>query len=208
MADVILMGLPMSSYVRTVKMVLENKGVEYDFEKVDYRSDEYKKYHPFNFMPALKHNNTNIFETIAITAYIDEAFDGPSFQPDTPLGRAKMLQWISATNDYLYKSIIINCVQERFVKPMRGLETDEGLIARAKPIIDTHLGIVDKNLSAQNYLVGEDISLADYFLAPIVAYFAMTPEGDELLPSHTNLTQWMKRMEATKEYSSINYLVS
>lgn len=204
MTNVKLLGLPASTYMRTAMMALENKGVPYSVETVDFRAPEFERHHPFSKVPVLRHGNVELFETLAIATYIDEAFDGPALQPQNPADKAVMLQWISATSGYFYESFVRHCVIERFVKPMRGLEPDEPLIAAEKPTMAKHLDILTRVLTSNDYLAGTEISLADFFLAPIMFYFAMTPEGQDLLPNHAPIQAWNTRMAATKNYGQVN----
>jgi len=120
MSDVTLLGLPLSTYVRTARMVCANKGIHHSVQPVDFRSDAYAQEHPFQKMPVLHHGPLKLYEALAIATYIDEAFEGPALQPATPADRARMLQWISAINDYYYATLVGCCLIERFIKPMRG----------------------------------------------------------------------------------------
>jgi len=206
MSDVTLFGLPPSSFVRTAQMVLTAKGVEYTFEMADFRSDDYLKHHPFRRMPAFSHGDIALYEALAIATYVDEAFAGRALQPNTPMGRARMMQWISAINDYLYDSMVRQCVRERFVKPMRGLEPDEAMIAAAVPVIREHLGVFEAALRQGAYLCGAELSLADCFLAPPLFYFAATPEGKAMLPELPELSAWNARIAKTNAYAEINTL--
>ena len=204
MSDVTLLGLPPSSYVRTARMACANKGVSHTLQPVDFRSDAYLEHHPFRRMPVLHHGDVKLFETLAITTYLDDAFDGPALQPGTPADRARMMQWISVTNDYLYKSIVGCCVAERFVKPMRGLDPDEALIAKTMPVIENQLDVLDEALASSSYFVGNELTLADLFVAPIMVYFSATPEGKLRLPKKTAIQGWLEKMTATPHYEEIN----
>lgn len=208
MSEVIIYGLPPSSYVRTALMVCTAKGVEHRLEPVDFRSAEYLARHPFGKIPAMKHGDVHLFETLAIAVFIDEAFDGPALQPDTPAGRAEMLQWISVTNDYLYERIVRRCVQERFVKPMRGLDPDEAAIAAALPEIESSLDALDTALVTNPHFCGDQLTLADLFAAPVLHYFAATPEGEAMLPKRTALSNWLKNMRMAPGFEQINQLGS
>ena len=203
MTDVILYGLPPSSYVRTAMMILACKGVPYTLTPVNFRSEEYRATHPFSRMPALKHGEVQLFESLAIGSYVDDMFDGPALIPSDPVARARMFQWISVVNDYVYDVMVRQCVAERFVKPMRGLDPDEEKIAAAKPLIATQLAVLEEALTA-DYLCGDTLSLADLFLAPILAYLGGTPEGRDLLPAHARLAAWQERMAQPPGYSEIN----
>ena len=46
MAEVTIIGFPQSTYVRTVRMACEEKGVSYELEGRDFGSEELKAIHP------------------------------------------------------------------------------------------------------------------------------------------------------------------
>ena len=76
MSDVTLYGFPISTYVRTARIALEEKGVKYDLNPLPPHDAELVKHQPFGKVPALKHGDFEIYETAAITRYVDEAFRG------------------------------------------------------------------------------------------------------------------------------------
>ena len=203
MADVILHGLPPSTYVRTARMVAAHKGVPYRLEPVDFRSDAYRAMHPFGKIPAMTHGDVHLFEVLAIASYLDDSFDGPDILPKDPKTRALALQWVSATADYGYERLIRSCVIERITKPWRGLETDEAKVVAARPLMKEYLDAVEAGLTS-DYLAGDAVSLADLTLAPILVYFATTPEGQDMLPQCPRLQAWRTRMEAMPDYAEIN----
>lgn len=205
MTDLVIMGLPPSSYVRTALMVCENKGVPYTLEPVDFRAEAYRAMHPFAKMPALAHGDVTLYEALAIAVYVDEAFDGPTMQPTTPEGPARMMQWISVVNDYVYDQMVGCCVAEWFVKPMRGLDPDEAKIAAAVPLIAHQLDVLENGI-AGDYICGAELTLADCFVAPVLHYFAATPEGKDMLPARPRLSAWLARMAETPGFSRVNAL--
>lgn len=208
MTEVTILGFPPSSYVRTALMACAIKGVKHTLQPVNFRADDYRSDHPFNKIPALHHGDVTLYETLAITTYIDEAFDGPALQPDSPIERARMLQWISATNDYMVDAMVRRCIRERFIKPMRGQDPDEDVIAKALPDITYQLDLLNTTLAETRYLAGDQLTLADLFAAPIIAYLEGTPEGDAALPSRPHITQWLNRMKETAQFDQINQVGS
>ncbi|WP_417309628.1 glutathione S-transferase family protein [Devosia sp.] len=199
-----LFGLPPSTYTRTARMALAAKGVAHDFQPVDFRSDAYRDaHHPFSRVPAFTHGTVRLFETLAITSYVDMAFEGPALQPQGAAARAEMLQWISVFSNYIYDAVVGGCITERVVKPMRGLAPDEQAVAAAVPLIRDRLAILDARLADSPWFAGEDITLADYFYAPVIAYLAPLPEGKALLPELPALTRWLGQIEDRPELASI-----
>ena len=204
MSEVEIFGLQRSANVRTALMVLANKGVPHTLCPVDFRSEDYKKHHPFSHIPAMRHGKVELFETLAIASYVDEAFEGLRLQPDDPVGKATMFQWISATKDYFYDSFVGICIAQRIMKPMRGQQPDEQVIAQGKPTLSKHLDILNERFSKASFLAGDKLTLADFFLAPVIFYFAATPEGDEMLPAQNAVLEWHGRMQETTNYDQIN----
>ena len=208
MSDVTILGLPPSSYVRSARMVATLKGVSHTLQPVDFRAEAYRQEHPFGKMPVLHHGTVRLFETLAIATYLDETFEGPALQPTTPLGRARMLQWISVTNDDIYSTVVNRCVAERFIKPMRGLEPDEKILAEALPDITRQLAVLNEALNDGPYICGPQLTLADIFLAPVLHYLAATPEGKSTLPAAPNVLRWQEKMQQTTDFEMINALGS
>ena len=81
MSDIVVYGFAPSTFVRTARLALEEKGVDYELEAVDFGSEELLRLHPFGRIPAFAHGAVRLYETSAIVRYVDESFDGPALQP-------------------------------------------------------------------------------------------------------------------------------
>jgi glutathione S-transferase len=101
-----LYGDGRSSYTRSARMGLVEKGLAYAHETVQPHSDAVDAIHPFGLIPALRDGSTEIWETSAILRYIDEAFEGPSLNPGMVVDRARTETWVSATGAYLYDTMV------------------------------------------------------------------------------------------------------
>jgi len=82
----VLHGYRYSVYVRIVRLVLAEKGVAYDRVEVNPfapdRPASYLALHPFGRVPVMVHDGFSLYETGAITRYLDRAFPVPSLQPE------------------------------------------------------------------------------------------------------------------------------
>lgn len=202
MSDLVIHGFAQSSYVRTARMALEEKGVAYEIQPLEFGSEAHLALHPFARMPILSHGDLIIYETSAITRYIDEAFDGPALQPANAGERARMNQWISSVIDYYYGPCIRDFVLERLVAPSRGQPSDEARIAAALPVIRERIDIADGALAENRFLAGDNFSLADCFLAPIFFYVGISPEGPELFAGKNNIAAWKSRIGDMHSFQS------
>jgi glutathione S-transferase len=198
MPDPIVYGFPRSTFVNIVRLVLTHKDVSYTFHDLEtvMGKPEHVALHPFNRVPILRHGDFTIYETSAIASYADEAFAGPRLTPQDVRARGRMNQWISAVNSYYYPYMIYHVTHERLVFPELGIASDEKVVAHALPTIELGLGVLERELShGQDYLLGAELTLADFFILPSTFAFSLTEEGRKLYPKFPVFSRWRERME-------------
>ena len=151
MSEVTLFGFPRSTYVQIAGLVLTHKDVPYRF--LDLESEmggpSHLALHPFDRVPILRHGDFTLYETAAITSYVDEAFDGRKLTPEEPQKRARMNQWISAINGYYYPYMIYHVSHERNVFPQLGIPSDEKVVAHAMPKVEICLQVMERQAVAR-----------------------------------------------------------
>jgi len=196
----VLFGPAYSVYVRIAKIVLAEKGVDHEqvvfdvFDVNDWPADWLER-QPFGLVPAFEHDGFRLYETRAITRYIDEAFSGPKLQPDSPRGRARMEQAISVLDGEGYWPMVREIFVQRVERGRDGM-TDESAVAAALPKAERCLAALAGLLGDQPHLAGAGFSLADAHAAPIFHYFLATPEGQGLLRAQPKLQAWWSRTAA------------
>jgi glutathione S-transferase len=200
MAEITVFGFPHSSFVHIARLVLTHKNVPYTFHDLepDMGSLKHLALHPFDRVPILQHGDFVLYETSAIVAYLEEMFPKPSLQPNTPQSRARVNQWISAVNSYYYPYMIYHVGHERNVFPLLGIPSDEKVVEHALPKIEVALQVVERELShGQDFLLGDNVTLADYYLLPSTYSFGRTPEGKTMYANFPAVQAWRERMEAS-----------
>ena len=112
MSNMTLWGFDGSTYVRTVKMLLEEKAFT-DFKQVplnvlkgEPKLPEHLQRHPFGKVPVLDHDGMRILETSAITRYLNDVLPGKSLIPGTPKDRARMDMVIGIIDSYGYGALL------------------------------------------------------------------------------------------------------
>ena len=194
MAKPTLHSTPLSTYGRTCRMALVEKGVAYDLDPVAPQAPEQKARHPWGSVPALTHGAARLYESLAICAYVDGAFDGPPLEPEEPLARARGRQWISVFIQYFYRPAI-DIVLQRLVVPAQGGEADEALVADSLPRAEKALRVLDGALAGQAHFAGAEPSLADWFVLPLLHYLKMVPEGEKMLAAAPALVRWQAALD-------------
>src|SRR5499427_3742913 len=198
MSDPIVYGFPRSTFVNIVRLVLTHKDVSYTFHDLEtvMGKQEHLALHPFDRVPILRHGDFTIYETSAIASYVDEAFGGPRLTPEDVRARGRMNQWISAVNSYYYPYMIYHVTHERLLFPELGIASDENVVAHALPKVEVALGVMERELShGQDYLLGPELTLADFFMLPSTFAFSLTEEGRTMYPKFPAFCGWRERME-------------
>lgn len=199
-----LYGFDGSTYVRTVKMVLADKGMEYEQDQINVLAGEPHKpehlaRHPFGKVPVLDIDGIRIRETDAICRYLDETRAEPALIPADPRHRAVMNEAISLINSYGYGALVGVAGYHLFPDFIGGQNED----ARAECIerSKTLLSLLMANKGDAAWLAGDQPTLADYFLAPIIFYVALTPDAETLL-SVPGVSEWWDAMQEVDAFGA------
>lgn len=202
-----LYGADYSVYVRIARLALLEKGVEHELVPVDVFAPGgppswYGELHPFGKIPAFEHGGLRLFETAAITRYVDEAFDGPALQPGDPQARAVMNQLIGILDAYAYRTLVWDIYVERVSKARDGKPSDEARIAAALPKARTVLATLSRIKQPGRWLLGEQLTLADLHAAPMFSYFLKAPEGASMMTDQPDLAAWWSAVSARPAFRS------
>jgi glutathione S-transferase len=199
MSDPVVYGFPRSTFVNIVRMVLTYKEVRYQFHDLEPEMGKpsHLALHPFNRVPILRHGDFTLYETSAIVTYVDQTFPRLPLQPRDIPGRARMDQWISMVNSYVYPYMIYHVSHERNVFPELGIPSDEQVVAHALPKIEVALQVTEQQLAhGKDYLLGAELTLADFYLLPCTYSFSFAPEAKAMYPRFPAFNAWRDRMEA------------
>jgi glutathione S-transferase len=200
MAAPILFGPAYSTYARTARLALEEKGVEYRLDEVNILAGEgqasaHLARQPFGKVPAFEHDGFKLYETVAVCRYVDEAFGGPKLQPADVKRRARMMQIISVVDSYAYPNFLGKVVWQRLVTPLLGGTPDDKIVADAMPMVEKSAAALEALADGGGpFLCGSEISLADLHLVPVMAYFSQTPEGKKILGGSPKLNRWWQQI--------------
>jgi glutathione S-transferase len=126
--------------------------------------------------------------------YVDEAFSGPALMPSTPAERLRVNQVISIVDSYGYPAAITNIFIPCVLVPALGGETDRGQVEAAKPQAALFLNEIGRLLGNAKYFGGDNVSLADLHVLPVLSYLNATPEGQALIGETPKVAAWLGRM--------------
>jgi glutathione S-transferase len=199
-----LYGYQYSVYSWIARLALAEKAVDYHWTEINPFApdvpESYLALHPFKRVPALVHDGFEIYETGAITRYVDEAFSGAVLQPTDPRHRARCNQFLSIVDSYVYWPLVRQVFSHRVFRQRLGGPSDAAEIQKGLAAASHVLAALERLVADAEYLCGAEISLADIHLAPMIGYFAMAEEGEALLKKHDKLGRWWATMSARTAY--------
>ncbi len=192
-APVVLHGYCHSVYTWIARMVLVQANVAFDIVETDPFADrpgERPGLHPFGRVPTLVHDGFVIFETSAITRYVDRVFAGGNLTPQTAQARARMDQVIAILDNYGYIPLVRQVFAHAVFHPWEGARADPDEIAAGIGAARPVLAALDQIAAEGRVLNATKITLADCHLAPMISYFLQADEGRMVMKDVPALTRW------------------
>jgi len=202
----VLYGYRYSVYQRIARLTLAEKGVIYEQVEVNPFAPDvpaaYLALHPFGRVPALVHDGFALYETAAITRYVDRAFPGPALQPAEPKALARMDQIIGVVDAYAYWPLVRQVFSHRVFRPRAGQAGDEAEVVKGLAAAVKVIAALEKLMADAAFLVGPSLSLADLHLGAMIAYFVQASEGDALVHKHVRLADWWQKLRQRPSFAT------
>lgn len=168
----LLMGAPLSPFVRKARIVAAEKGIEYDYDPKPSPlgwPDGYEKINPVKRIPALLPDAGNpdfaINDSSAICAYFEKLQPEPALYPDAAEAHGRAL-WLEELADAeLAAKIGMGVFRPVFFNIATGKAPDvETATQGFEALAETLLSYLENQLGGQEYLAGDMFSIADIAL--------------------------------------------
>jgi glutathione S-transferase len=200
-AELEIIGVPFSNYVRAIRMLCEEKGVAYKLTPSRPNTPEVNAIHPAGQIPVMRHGDVALFETKALATYIDKAFPGPKFIPEDAVGAARVEQWVSYGNAKVDKWIM-----REFVVPQAFPDKEKGpdmaRINAAIPEIEKCCTVLQDTVAKTGHLAGNNLTYADMHVLPMLVTMQAFPAGKEIAAKFPGLMAYVARL--TERASFVN----
>lgn len=188
-----ILGSLRSGYTRVVCMACEEKGIDYVLTETQLGAPELRRIHPFGKMPVLRLGDFELCESKAIATYLDRSFGGPQLIPPDPRLAALTEQWVSLVNTVMDATLIRTYLFAYALPKTADGKPDQKIIDAVMPAVRTQLGVLDEAVAKTGHLVGDQFTLADINLLPILYYIRQLPEGAVALAPATHLGRYYDR---------------
>ena len=198
----VLYGSDRSTYVRTVRMILANK--QLDYERVSGSTDNREQMapmplarNPYGREPVIAYRGLKLTETSAIARYLDDVIPGPTHTPKKPADRARMNMGMGIVDAHGYDALITLAGYHLFPDFVGGRDEKvrEACIDKGRLVLQE----IMKIRAASPFIAGELLSIADCYLAPLCFYVSLTDDADGVFDIE-GFNAWWERITAQTCY--------
>lgn len=182
---------PLSPYSMKVRIVLYEKGIEFEKCEVHSKADgaALRELNPRAEVPALVDGETVLFDSKVIAQYLEETRPEPALLPKDPAARARCRVFELRADTEIDAAVLAYSLFKYFRVGLE--EKHPEALANAESCLRRHYAALDRELEGRAYLVGE-FSLADVALVPHLgacAFLGLAPAEDT-----PHLAAWLQRM--------------
>jgi glutathione S-transferase len=200
---------PASTTSRIVQLFALDQGIDLEYKVVDlftgeHLKPEFARINPSCLVPVLEDGDFRLTESSAILKYLADKAGSPAYPKDLK-ARARdneMMDWFNANNyrDFAY-GLVYPQAFPHHLRP--SAEVQAGTLAWGREKTQSWLKILDESLIGSNkaYLCGDQITLADYLGAEMIA-------AGELIhcsyAAYPNIQRWLGNMKALKSWPKVH----
>jgi glutathione S-transferase len=164
---------------RKVHAVIDRLGLSVDFEYLDFftgdlRSEGYAALNPNAMVPTLVDDDFTLWESNAINVYLASG-QPTSMYPDDPRVRADITRWLCWELAH-YNRALGALSFETVAKPVfLKMQPDAAVVEIARRDLQRFLPVLERHLRGRRYMVGDEVTLADYAVAHLEGFKSMVP---------------------------------
>jgi glutathione S-transferase len=182
---------PMSTYSRRVRIALLEKQIPHELIVVDmaarkHRDPAYLALNPYGRVPAIQADDFVLYESTAILNYLEATYPQQPLVPADPRERALVDMHMKLCDIQMARQTGAIIFPKRFLPKERW---DEKAMAQARSEIESHLGILERELTGKQYLVAGRYTLAEVCYTPFVQFLALM----EITPPPA-VARWVEQM--------------
>ena len=197
MKDLKVFSCLLSANARKVQAVCYELEIDVSIEEVNVYAGEgqdleYLAINPLGQIPTLIDGSTILRESNSIAVYLSEKYGNMTLYGSTPERRAEINQWLfweSSQWQPVLTSVMGQYVGHRLLPeiiPAPQSKLDWNMEQCVK-----QLNYLENTLSNEEWLVNQELSLADYSVAAMTTYFGVCGFPDK---SYPNISAWLDRV--------------
>ena len=173
--SLVVIGGSVSPFVRKVRAVLAEKGLDYQHEQVNPFSppEGFREISPLGKIPAFRDGDRTLADSSVICSYLEKRFPTPALYPTDPYDHARALWFEEFMDGGLVPLVGPAIFMPLVLKPlMTRQEPDAATEAAAQQVWDEKaaplFAYLEKELGDGEWFVGDRLSIADITVGSIL----------------------------------------
>jgi glutathione S-transferase len=207
--SLIVYGANLSPFVRKVRVMLAEKGVDYTLDPVSpfQPPPEFLEISPLKRIPVLRDTSlpepNTIPDSSAICDYIEHKHPKPALYPSDPFQRARAIFYEEYADTQIAQNIGRGLFFERIVKKLMRQKPDEAVIANTlKEVLPPIFDWLEKDIGSKKFFVGESFSIADISMGSMFVNFEHTGEKIDAA-RWPNLARYIAMIHARPSFKAL-----
>ena len=179
---------PLCLYGHTCRFVMQEKIAECDFRYIGDENveQELAELNPYVESPTLVDRDLVLYGAGVINEYLDERLPHPPLMPIDPVGRGRA-------------RLLISRLQRDWLDDLqRRLAVGQKLDQKSRKVLWDGLLAMSQVFSSQEYLLGNDLTLVDCYVAPLL--WRLPSLGINLPKQGKSLEDYGKRLFARRSF--------
>jgi len=203
---------PASTTSRPLMLFVAENGIKADMQVVDlFTGEHYKEpyvaINPNRLVPVLEDGDFRLTESSAILKYLADSIQSPAY-PKELRARARVNERMDWINTQLCRDFAYGFVYPQIfpLHKRRSEEAQGATLQWGKERAQGWLKVLDQDLIGpkNNYLCGDQITIADYFGAEFVALGEVLRSDFAAYP---NVRRWLGNMKRLKHWGKVNEVI-
>jgi glutathione S-transferase len=200
---------PFSTNVERVALALAHKGLQAESVVIDYSDrSQVEEVSGQGLVPVIDDDGEVVFDSTAILRYLEQRYPDPPLFPADPTRRAELDVFLAWFNDAWKDAPNTIEMEMEMVGELEHEEADVQLIAEEGEKMRASLDLFEALLGERDFLMGDQVSAADFAAYPFLKYGAgRDPEDNELFhrilerhlqlgDGHQRVRAWVERIAA------------
>jgi len=190
-----IIGVPKSTFVRTVRIAAEEMGIAYDLTPEPPHSPPVKAIHPLGKVPVMRHGDLELYESRAIITYFERALGGTKLTPSDPREASRVEQWASLLTTGLIPNLLGEYLVAYIFPGTPDNSPDRARVEKALPGLERDLAILEQEAASNGMIGGSDFSIADAYFIPVLHYLRAHPESGAIIRASAGLSAYAARTD-------------
>ena len=186
---------PASTCSRRVMLAAIHMGTPLELTEVNLMSEEDRRrlvaLNPNSKLPVLQDGEFTLWESCAIMQYLADRTHGQTLYPDNIMARADINRWMLWSAQHFAPALGVLAYEYIWKGLLGNGGPDPVEIDRASRLIAQFAGVLEQHLAGRDWIVGEQLTLADFAIAAPLTYIeqARVP-----VTQYPKLMAWLARV--------------